>query len=72
MLRRKGFSCEMDISGAIGRRYRRADEIGVPFCVTVDFDTLLDETVTIRERDSMKQSRVLISNLANIVAEAVN
>ena len=56
-LRRK-WPCFYDETGAIGRRYRRQDEIGTPVCVTVDFDTLQDNTVTIRDRDSMKQERV--------------
>ena len=49
--------------GNIGRRYRRQDEIGTPFCVTIDFDTLNDRAVTIRERDSMEQVRVPIAEL---------
>jgi glycyl-tRNA synthetase len=49
---------EYDDAGAIGRRYRRQDEIGTPFCVTVDFDSLNDQAVTVRERDSMSQERV--------------
>jgi glycyl-tRNA synthetase len=53
-----------DDSGAVGRRYRRQDEAGTPFCVTVDSQTLQDETVTIRERDSMEQSRIQIRGLA--------
>jgi glycyl-tRNA synthetase len=52
-----------DDSGAVGRRYRRQDEAGTPFCVTVDSQTLQDETVTIRERDSMDQSRIAIRGL---------
>ena len=52
------FSCFFDTSGSIGRRYARADEIGIPFCVTIDFDTLKDGSVTIRNRDSTKQIRV--------------
>jgi len=55
---RKELMVEYDDSGSIGRRYRRQDEIGTPFCVTVDFDTLKDKTVTIRDRDTMKQVRV--------------
>jgi len=53
-----------DESGAIGRRYRRQDEIGTPFCVTIDSQSLEDQTVTVRERDSMNQDRILIENLA--------
>ena len=52
-----------DDSGAIGKLYRRQDEIGTPFCITVDFDTLENQTVTVRERDSMKQERVAIAEL---------
>ena len=52
-----------DVAGAIGRRYRRQDEIGTPFCITVDFQTLEDTTVTIRDRDTMKQERVAIADL---------
>ena len=55
---RRSWNVEFDDSGAIGRRYRRQDEIGTPFCVTVDFETLDDHAVTVRERDSMAQERV--------------
>jgi glycyl-tRNA synthetase len=54
-----------DDAGAIGRRYRRQDEIGTPFCVTVDFDTLNDRQVTVRDRDSMAQDRVAIDKLVD-------
>ncbi|RMF90025.1 MAG: glycine--tRNA ligase [Methanobacteriota archaeon] len=64
MLREKGFLALYDTSGTIGRRYARADEIGVPYAVTVDFQTLEDDTVTIRDRDTMKQERVKIADLA--------
>lgn len=57
------FMCEFDDNGNIGKRYRRQDEIGTPYCVTIDFDTLEDDTVTIRERDSAQQRRVKISDL---------
>ena len=57
-----------DESGAIGRRYRRQDEVGTPFGITVDFQTLEDQTVTLRERDSMKQERVAIADLASRLA----
>ena len=58
----RGFwNVEFDDAGAIGRRYRRQDEIGTPFCITIDFDTLDDQAVTIRDRDSMKQERVAIT-----------
>ncbi|HLG91459.1 MAG TPA: His/Gly/Thr/Pro-type tRNA ligase C-terminal domain-containing protein, partial [Acidimicrobiales bacterium] len=57
------FSCEYDETQSIGRRYRRQDEIGTPFCVTVDFDSLDDAAVTIRERDSTEQVRVPVASL---------
>jgi glycyl-tRNA synthetase len=57
--------CEYDETQAIGRRYRRQDEIGTPLCVTVDFDTLEDNAVTIRHRDSTEQVRVPIADLQN-------
>jgi glycyl-tRNA synthetase len=60
-----------DQVGAIGRRYRRQDEIGTPFCVTVDFDTLEDETVTVRSRDTMRQDRVAVSELSKYLAESL-
>ena len=55
---RQSWNVEFDDAGAIGRRYRRQDEIGTPFCVTVDFDTLDDQAVTVRERDTMTQERI--------------
>jgi glycyl-tRNA synthetase len=55
---RKRWNCDFDDAGAIGRRYRRQDEIGTPYCITVDFDTLTDNAVTVRDRDTMKQERV--------------
>jgi glycyl-tRNA synthetase len=61
---RKHWNVEFDDAQAIGRRYRRQDEIGTPFCVTVDFDTLTDQAVTIRERDSMRQERVALDQVA--------
>jgi glycyl-tRNA synthetase len=59
------FSCFYDDGGSIGRRYARMDEIGTPYCVTIDFDTLKDDTVTVRHRDSREQERVKISKLKN-------
>ena len=58
-----------DEGGAIGRRYRRQDELGTPYCVTVDFETLDDRAVTVRERDSMAQDRVGIDQLDRYLAE---
>jgi len=62
-LLRKRWVVEFDDSQAIGRRYRRQDEIGTPFCVTVDFDTLTDDAVTVRDRDTMKQERVSLDQI---------
>ncbi|MBO5099846.1 MAG: glycine--tRNA ligase, partial [Treponema sp.] len=59
----KKFMCDYDEAGSIGKRYRREDEIGTPFCVTIDFETLEDECVTIRDRDTMEQVRVKIDEL---------
>ncbi|HQV58044.1 MAG TPA: His/Gly/Thr/Pro-type tRNA ligase C-terminal domain-containing protein, partial [Ilumatobacteraceae bacterium] len=61
------YSCDYDETQAIGRRYRRQDEIGTPLCVTVDFDSLEDNAVTIRDRDSMTQERVAIHDLLGVV-----
>ena len=59
---------DYDEAGAIGRRYRRQDEIGTPFCITVDFDTLEDQAVTIRERDTMSQERVALDQVKSYLA----
>ena len=67
---RDDFSTFYDQSGAIGRRYRRQDEIGTPYCVTVDYDTLNDNTVTLRFRDSMEQVRVPVSELVATIRKA--
>jgi glycyl-tRNA synthetase len=64
-LREAGLSVTYDETGAIGRRYRRQDEIGTPFCVTIDYDTLEADTVTVRERDSTAQVRVPVGDLAD-------
>ena len=72
------FMCEYDDAGSIGKRYRRQDEIGTPFCVTVDFQTVGDENtpadnmVTVRERDSMEQVRMPISELESYIAKKIN
>ena len=63
------WNVEYDASGAIGKRYRRQDELGTPFCITIDFDTLEDDTITLRDRDTMEQKRVPIDNLLNVLAE---
>ena len=67
----KKFMCDYDEAGSIGKRYRREDEIGTPYCITIDFDTEQDETVTIRDRDTMEQVRVRISDLTNWIEEKV-
>ena len=65
----KHFSCDYDEAAAIGRRYRRQDEIGTPFCVTYDFDSQEDNCATVRERDSMLQERMPINQIARYIAE---
>jgi glycyl-tRNA synthetase len=65
---RKNWNIDFDDAGAIGRRYRRQDEIGTPFCITVDFDTLDDQAVTIRERDTMSQERVSLDKVEGYLA----
>ena len=60
-----------DDSGAVGRRYRRQDEVGTPFGVTIDSDTLQDQTVTIRERDSMEQIRLPIEKVKSYLLEKI-
>ncbi len=71
-LLKRHFICQYDDTGSIGKLYRRQDAIGTPFCVTVDFDTLEDDTVTIRERDSLEQQRVPIDRLSAIIGEKVD
>jgi glycyl-tRNA synthetase len=66
---REHFVSQYDDAGAIGRRYRRQDEIGTPYCVTVDFDTLEDKAVTVRERDSMAQERIALAELVAYLKE---
>ena len=67
----KKFMCDFDETGSIGKRYRREDEIGTPYCVTIDFDTLEDNAVTIRDRDTMEQVRVNIDELADWISEKI-
>jgi glycyl-tRNA synthetase len=67
MLRAQGVMTYYDASGSIGRRYARMDEVGTPFCITVDYDTLKDDTVTIRDRDSKEQVRVNISEISEVL-----
>ena len=68
----KKFMCDYDEAGSIGKRYRREDEIGTPYCVTIDFDTLEDNCVTIRDRDTMEQVRVKIDELEAWIQEKVD
>lgn len=67
----KSFMCDYDETGSIGKRYRREDEIGTPYCVTVDFDTLEDNQVTIRDRDTMEQVRISIDEVENWIKEKI-
>ncbi len=66
------FMCQYDEKDAIGRRYRRQDAIGTPYCITVDYDTMQDNTVTIRERDSMQQDRIPIEKISEVVAKRID
>ncbi|MEK7564187.1 MAG: glycine--tRNA ligase [Patescibacteria group bacterium] len=68
---KKEFKCEFDDNGNIGKRYRRQDEIGTPFCIVVDFDTLTDDTVTVRDRDTGEQERVKVSDLQKYIREKI-
>lgn len=70
-LRKSGIETFYDESGSVGRRYRRQDEIGTPLCITVDFDTLKDETVTIRDRDTMKQERIKIGKINETIVSKI-
>ena len=67
----KAFMCTYDEAGSIGKRYRRQDEIGTPYCVTVDFDTMTDGTVTLRDRDSMEQIRLPMDDVEKYVEERI-
>ena len=61
-----------DTAGQIGRRYRRMDEVGTPYCITVDFDTLEDDTVTLRDRDTTEQRRVTVQELLDFMEEQID
>lgn len=71
-LRAQGWNVDFDDAGAIGRRYRRQDEIGTPFCVTVDFDSLDDDAVTVRDRDTMAQERLPLDGLVAFLSERLS
>ena len=66
------FNCKYDEKDSIGKRYRRQDAIGTPYCITVDYDTLKDNTVTLRNRDTMQQERVAIDKLCQMLEEKVS
>ena len=68
---RRGMSVFYDDAGNIGRRYRRQDEVGTPFCVTYDFESPGDGRVTVRERDSMKQERIAVGDVGALLRERV-
>jgi len=61
----KNYKCDYDTAGSIGKRYRRQDETGTPACITIDFDTLTDQAVTIRDRDTMAQERIALDKVKN-------
>jgi glycyl-tRNA synthetase len=69
---KKYFTTFYDEKGAVGRRYRRQDEAGTPYCITVDGDTLKDRTVTVRERDSMEQSRISVDQIKTYLREKLD
>ena len=66
------FNCQYDEKDSIGKRYRRQDAIGTPYCITVDHDTLEDNCVTLRNRDTMEQERVAIADLDRLIADKVS
>ena len=66
---RKHFRVDYDETQSIGKRYRRQDEVGTPYCITVDFDSLKDEAVTVRDRDTMKQERIKIDELEDYLTK---
>ena len=66
---REDFSVSNDVSGSIGKRYRRLDEIGTPYCLTVDFDGLEDQSITLRDRDTMAQERIPVSKAAEVIRD---
>ena len=69
---KKHFNVFYDEKGAVGRRYRRSDEAGTPYCITVDGQTLEDKTVTIRERDTTEQSRIKIDECEQVIRDRIN
>ena len=69
---KKQFACTYDRSGSIGRRYARADEHGIPYCITVDFDTAQEKSITIRNREDTKQIRVKIKDLSETLQKLLS
>ena len=69
---RQEFNCFYDENGSIGRRYARMDEAGTPYCITVDFDSLEKHDVTVRDRDSTKQVRIKVKELANVLVQLLS
>ena len=67
----KKFNIDYDDAGSIGKRYRRQDEIGPPYCITYDFDSVEDNCVSVRDRDTMEQVRIAIDELAKFIEEKV-
>ncbi|MDX1396769.1 MAG: His/Gly/Thr/Pro-type tRNA ligase C-terminal domain-containing protein, partial [Gemmatimonadota bacterium] len=65
------FNVQYDVAGSIGKRYRRQDEAGTPFCLTIDGDTVADGTVTVRDRDTLEQERIAIDRVAGYLADAI-
>ena len=72
MLFRSHFKCAYDEKDSIGKRYRRQDAVGTPYCITIDHDTLNDNCVTLRDRDTMKQERVSIDSLRALIEDKVS
>ena len=69
---KEDFMCQYDEKDSPGKRYRRQDAIGTPYCITIDGQTLEDNTVTIRDRDTMEQTRIVIDNIEKVVLEKIN
>jgi len=68
---KQNFKCFYDDGGAVGRRYRRQDEAGTPYCITIDGQTKEDETVTLRDRDTMEQDRIKIADLKKLIIDKI-
>jgi len=66
------YNCEWDISGTIGKRYRRSDENGTPYCITVDYESITDGSVTVRDRDTTQQTRMKISDLFSYFSKEID